>query len=95
MNSLSLDAVVTEICREMDSEENAFAGDTTLATATFLASASKGERIPIYGGIFFDSKYISTKIPHTHSCSSSLRSEFILCEAHTMYPYSIFVVNQL
>ena len=42
MNSLSLDAVVTEICREMDSEEDAFAGDTTLATATFLASASRG-----------------------------------------------------
>ena len=56
MNSLSLDAVVTEICREMDSEEDAFAGDTTLATATFLASASRGRKdTSNLGGIFFDS----------------------------------------
>ena len=56
MNSLSLDAVVTEICREMDSEEDAFAGDKTLATATFLASASRGGKdTSNLGGIFFDS----------------------------------------
>ena len=55
MSSLSLDAVVTEICREMDSEEAAFAGEKTLATATFLASASRGEKSTgNYGGIFFD-----------------------------------------
>ena len=55
MSSLSLDAVVAEICREMDSEEAAFAGEKTLATATFLASASRGEKSTgNYGGIFFD-----------------------------------------
>ena len=53
----------------------------------------EGERIPAILVEYSSILSQSTKIPHTYSCSSLLRSEFILCEAHTMYPYSIFVVN--
>ena len=37
---------------------------------------------------------LSTKILRICSCSSSLRSEFILCEVLTTSPCSIFVMNQ-
>jgi len=55
MNSLSLDAVVTAICREMDNEEAALTDEETFATTTFLASSSRGERNGVNcGGVFFD-----------------------------------------
>jgi hypothetical protein len=55
MNSLSLDAVVTAICREMDNEEAALTDEETFANTTFLASSSRGEKNGVNcGGVFFD-----------------------------------------
>ena len=91
MNSLSLDAVVTEICREMDSEEGAFAGDRPRNCDVFSVCISRERILQSWWNIL--RFYRKARKFRTLTLAQACFVRNLSFASYTMYPYSIFVVN--